>query len=75
MSVSSRLTFEKSFEMTFAVFTTSWRNFARTGPFTVFAPTDEAFNKLGKAMFHKLKVYRGAEHPHQAQKPQAITVK
>ena len=31
--------------------------------------------KLGRAMFHKLKVYRGAEHPHQAQKPQPITVK
>jgi large subunit ribosomal protein L13 len=31
--------------------------------------------KLGRAMFHKLKVYRGADHPHQAQKPQAITVK
>ncbi len=31
--------------------------------------------KLGRAMFHKLKVYRGAQHPHQAQKPQAITVK
>jgi large subunit ribosomal protein L13 len=26
--------------------------------------------KLGRAMFHKLKVYRGAKHPHQAQKPQ-----
>lgn len=28
-------------------------------------------NKLGRAMFKKLKVYRGAEHPHQAQKPEA----
>ena len=26
--------------------------------------------KLGRAMFHKLKVYGGAKHPHQAQKPQ-----
>ena len=31
--------------------------------------------KLGRAMFHKLKVYAGAKHPHQAQKPQALTVK
>lgn len=26
-------------------------------------------NRLGRAMFKKLKVYRGAEHPHQAQRP------
>ena len=26
-------------------------------------------NKLGRAMFKKLKVYPGAEHPHAAQKP------
>jgi large subunit ribosomal protein L13 len=31
--------------------------------------------KLGRAMFHKLKVYAGEKHPHQAQKPQAVTVK
>jgi large subunit ribosomal protein L13 len=28
-------------------------------------------NRLGRAMFKKLKVYGGAEHPHQAQQPQA----
>ena len=28
--------------------------------------------KLGRQMFTKLKVYAGAEHPHAAQKPQAI---
>ncbi len=28
-------------------------------------------NRLGAAMFKKLKVYRGSEHPHQAQKPEA----
>ena len=28
--------------------------------------------KLGRAMFHKLKVYAGEKHPHQAQKPQAV---
>lgn len=27
-------------------------------------------NKLGDAMYRKLKVYAGAEHPHQAQRPQ-----
>lgn len=30
--------------------------------------------KLGRAMFSKLKVYAGATHPHQAQKPQAMTI-
>ncbi len=29
-------------------------------------------NKLGKKMLTKLKVYRGAEHPHTAQKPAAM---
>ena len=28
-------------------------------------------NRLGKAMFRKLKVYPGADHPHQAQRPSA----
>ncbi len=28
--------------------------------------------KLGRAMAKKLKVYRGTEHPHQAQQPQAL---
>lgn len=27
-------------------------------------------NSLGRAMFKKLKVYRGSEHPHQAQRPE-----
>ncbi|MDD3853270.1 MAG: 50S ribosomal protein L13, partial [Syntrophomonadaceae bacterium] len=26
-------------------------------------------NRLGDQMYRKLKVYRGSEHPHQAQKP------
>lgn len=30
--------------------------------------------RLGRAMIKKLKVYRGEEHPHQAQKPEALTV-
>ncbi len=29
-------------------------------------------NKLGRKMIKKLKVYRGANHPHQAQKPEKI---
>lgn len=28
-------------------------------------------NRLGRAMFKKLKVYAGADHPHQAQQPMA----
>ncbi len=31
-------------------------------------------SRLGRRLFTKLKVYRGAEHPHLAQKPQAVTV-
>jgi large subunit ribosomal protein L13 len=29
-------------------------------------------NRIGRAMFRKLKVYPGAEHPHQAQQPTAV---
>ena len=32
-------------------------------------------NRLGRAMAKKLKVYRGAAHPHQAQRPQELEVK
>lgn len=32
-------------------------------------------NRLGRAMGKKLKVYRGSEHPHAAQKPEAMTIK
>jgi large subunit ribosomal protein L13 len=32
-------------------------------------------NRLGKAMGKKLKVYRGAAHPHQAQQPKALEVR
>ena len=31
-------------------------------------------NKLGKQMYRKLKVYPGDRHPHQAQKPVALTL-
>jgi large subunit ribosomal protein L13 len=29
-------------------------------------------NRIGRAMFRKLKVYRGAEHPHAAQQPTTV---
>ena len=31
--------------------------------------------KLGRAMFGKLKVYAGPDHPHQAQKPQPVALR
>jgi large subunit ribosomal protein L13 len=31
-------------------------------------------NPLGRAMYRKLKVYAGAEHPHTAQQPQALEI-
>lgn len=31
-------------------------------------------NKLGRQMFKKLKVYKGIEHPHQAQKPVSLNI-
>ena len=32
-------------------------------------------NPLGRAMYRKLKVYKGSEHPHSAQQPQALDFK
>ena len=31
-------------------------------------------NRLGRAVYRKLKVYSGEEHPHGAQQPQAVTL-
>ncbi len=31
-------------------------------------------NPLGRAMFRKLKVYKGSEHPHTAQQPQILEI-
>ncbi|HSW30784.1 MAG TPA: 50S ribosomal protein L13 [Longimicrobiales bacterium] len=31
-------------------------------------------NKLGRAMYKKLKVYAGGEHPHQSQQPQPLDI-
>ena len=30
--------------------------------------------RLGRAMFRKLKVYKGEKHPHEAQRPEVLTV-
>jgi large subunit ribosomal protein L13 len=32
-------------------------------------------NRLGRAQFRKLRVYRGPQHPHQAQKPSKLELK
>ena len=32
-------------------------------------------NRLGRAVYRKLKVYRGDLHPHAAQKPEAVTIR
>ena len=31
-------------------------------------------NTLGRQLFRKLKVYRGADHPHEAQQPQPLAI-
>jgi large subunit ribosomal protein L13 len=31
-------------------------------------------NSLGRQLFTKLKVYTGKDHPHQAQKPETLTI-
>ena len=31
-------------------------------------------NSLGRQLFRKLKVYKGAQHPHAAQNPQTLTL-
>lgn len=31
-------------------------------------------NRLGRAVYRKLKVYRGEEHPHSAQQPQTVNI-
>ena len=32
-------------------------------------------SRLGKAMLKKLKIYAGAEHPHQAQQPKELVIR
>jgi len=31
-------------------------------------------NKLGRAVYRKLKVYRGGQHPHSAQQPETVVL-
>ena len=31
-------------------------------------------NRLGRKLIKKLKIYRGAEHPHEAQQPQQMSL-
>jgi len=31
-------------------------------------------NALGRRMIKKLKIYKGSEHPHEAQKPQVLSL-
>lgn len=31
-------------------------------------------NRIGRKMLKKLKVYRGTQHPHQAQQPESVTI-
>jgi large subunit ribosomal protein L13 len=31
-------------------------------------------NRLGRKLIKKLKIYRGAEHPHEAQQPQQLAL-
>jgi large subunit ribosomal protein L13 len=31
-------------------------------------------NRLGRQMIKKLKVYRGPDHPHSAQRPEALVI-
>ena len=31
--------------------------------------------KLGRKMLKKLKIYRGGEHPHEAQKPEVLEIR
>ncbi len=32
-------------------------------------------NRLGRKLFNKLKVYAGADHPHEAQQPQPLVIR
>jgi large subunit ribosomal protein L13 len=32
-------------------------------------------NRLGRAMIKKLKVYKGAGHPHEAQRPESLDIR
>lgn len=58
--------------------TTSLRDMLATHPERVIEIAVKGMlpkNPLGRAMFRKLKVYKGAQHPHEAQQPQVLDVK
>ena len=55
---------------------TSYRRLLATRPERILETAIKGMlpkNKLGRKMYKKLKVYPGSEHPHQAQKPEALT--
>ncbi len=57
--------------------TTSLRDLLATHPERVIEIAVKGMlpkNPLGRSMARKLKIYRGAEHPHTAQQPQALTL-
>ena len=54
----------------------SFKELIKTKPETVLEHAVKGMlphNRLGRQIFKKLKVYRGAEHPHAAQKPEQIS--
>ncbi|NLC69632.1 MAG: 50S ribosomal protein L13 [Clostridiaceae bacterium] len=54
-----------------------YRDFLATKPEKAFEIAVKGMlpkNSLGRAMFKKLKVYRGNEHKHQAQKPEILEI-
>jgi len=58
--------------------TTSLRDMLATHPERVIEIAVKGMlpkNPLGRAMFRKLKVYKGSAHPHEAQQPQVLDVK
>ncbi|MFN7550673.1 MAG: 50S ribosomal protein L13 [Pseudomonadota bacterium] len=58
--------------------TTSLRDLLATHPERVIEIAVKGMlpkNPLGRAMFKKLKVYKGPEHPHAAQQPQTLEIK
>ncbi|HEX9830005.1 MAG TPA: 50S ribosomal protein L13 [Bacteroidota bacterium] len=55
----------------------SFRDLIKTKPEYVFEHAIKGMlphNRLGRQIFKKLKVYRGAEHPHSAQQPKPFAV-
>ena len=56
----------------------SFKELIKTKPETVLEHAIKGMlphNRLGRKIFKKLKVYRGAEHPHAAQNPEQISFK